>query len=93
MDPDKKKSKCMFWFQKGHNKTLNAILIKLEQNMANNYKDNAQEDFREFCRLFDEMETQGGLKGKQLDYYKKKRQEYEESLKSFTHKDQKPYWT
>lgn len=93
MDPDKKKSKCMFWFQKGHNKALNEILLRLEQNMANNYKDNAQDNFKEFCLIMDELKQKGSLKGKQLDYYEQKRYEYGERLKSFTHKDQKPYWT
>lgn len=83
----------MLFFQKGNNKALNEKLLRTDMNMSNNYKDNAQMDYKEFCELLDSLEESGKVKGKQKEYYEKKRAEYAEKLKDFTHKDQKPYWT
>lgn len=79
--------------RRGHNKELNELLKRIEMNMANNYKDNAQENYRAFCKAVEELKGSGKLKGKQLAFYEEKQQDYEVRLKDFTHKDQKPYWT
>lgn len=80
-------------FQAGHNKALNELLVRIDMNMSNNYKDNAQDNFKDFCKLLNELDASGKIKGKQKEYYVKKREEYSAKLKDYTHKDQKPYWT
>ena len=81
----------MFGFFKNNKKKkeLDAIVLRVEANMANNYKDAAQEALKELEeRLFNEE-----LKEKDRAYYEIKVSSYKEKMKEFTHKDQKPYWT
>lgn len=74
------------------NKELDEIIKKLQLNCSNNYKDNAQANFKEFTTRFEQLKSQGKLSGKKLGYYEKIKEEYEEKLKGFSHKEQKPYW-
>lgn len=76
----------------GKNKTLEAMIEKLQMNMSNNYKDAAQEDYKELMKLYDELLCKGGLSDKQTGYYKDVIDEYSIKMKDYTHKDQKPYW-
>ena len=76
----------------GKNKTLEAAIEKLQMNMSNNYKDAAQEDYKELMKLHDELLCKGGLSDKQKGYYKDVIDEYSIRMKDYTHKDQKPYW-
>lgn len=84
----------MFGFLKssGKNKQLEEIMQHLEMNVANNYKDAAQLNLKEFEEVLAELKEAGKLKGAQLAYYEDKLQDFKARLKNFTHKDQKPYW-
>ena len=84
----------MFDFLK-RNKTsqeLDVILKKLQMNMANNYKDAAQLNLKEFEKLLEEFKEAGKLNEKQKAYYEGELAAFREKMKNFTHKDQKPYW-
>ena len=83
----------MFEFLKGKtNKELENLLTTLKLDESNNYKDAAQDDFRRFCVKFEELSAKGKLNGKQKENYSEVMNFYQEKLKGFTHKDQKPYW-
>ena len=75
------------------NKELEAIIAQLESNMANNYKDAAQADFKNLEEKYNSMVAANKLSEKQRDSYKIIIDEYKEKLKKYSHKDQKPYWT
>ena len=85
----------MFSFLKNgsKNKELEEIIVKLESNVANNYKDAAQEALREFENELVRLKEVGSLNEKQQVQYEEKLEAYKIRLKEFTHKDQKPYWT
>lgn len=78
-------------------KTKNTMLERLAgevaSNMANNYKDAAQEAYRELIAKYGELSASGALNEKQKNYYEGIIQSYSGKLKDYTHKDQKPYWT
>ena len=57
----------MLFFRK--NKELEALLLELKNDAANNYKDNAQDDFRRLTALFSDLKSAGKLSGRQLEYY------------------------
>lgn len=75
------------------NSQLEDIIAKLESNMANNYKDAAQADFRELERVYEELVSGGKLSDKQKSQYESIVEGFREKLKKYSHKDQKPYWT
>ncbi|MBQ0042553.1 MAG: hypothetical protein KBS85_04410 [Lachnospiraceae bacterium] len=79
----------MFSFFRKTNKELDQIISRLEANMSNNYKDAAQDNFREFEEKMNELD----LSDAQKKVYSAKLEDYRSRLKEFTHKDQKPYWT
>ena len=72
---------------------LDSLIARLESNMSNNYKDAAQADFRELETAMDEMIASGRLKGRAKSRYEAKRTAYQEKLRGYSHKDQKPFWT
>ena len=74
-------------------KELEGILLSLNANMANNYKDNAQRNLIELCNKYDELCNQNKLKEKQIKYYNDIIAELKKQMDGYTHKDQKPYWT
>lgn len=74
-------------------KDLENIIFRLEANMSNNYKDNAQDNLRELEKKFEELKNAGKLSSKKIDLYQKMIDDYKVRMKDFTHKDQKPYWT
>lgn len=80
-------------FKTSEEKMLDSIVKRIEVNMQNNYKDNAQEAFVEFKKAFESYKISGRLKGKSLDKYNLIYDEYSKKLEGYTHKDQKPYWT
>lgn len=84
----------MFGFLKksGKNKRLEEIMQHLQMNVANNYKDAAQLNLKEFEEALEELKATGKLKGEQAAYYEDRLQDFKARLKNFTHKDQKPYW-
>ncbi len=80
-------------FKSAAEKELDGIIKRLEANMSNNYKDNAQSNLKELIAKFDELRDSGKLKGNALTKYEGILAEYKEKMKGFTHKDQKPFWT
>lgn len=84
----------MFGFLKnsGKNKRLEEILQRLQMNVANNYKDAAQLNLKEFEDALQADKEAGKLQGAQLAYYEERLQDFKTQMKNFTHKDQKPYW-
>ncbi|MCR4814838.1 MAG: hypothetical protein K5879_08455 [Lachnospiraceae bacterium] len=73
-------------------KELDAILAKVDNNMSNNYKDAAQEDYKKFLKRFAELTEGGKLKEKSIAYYQEIISEYAAKLSKFTHKDQPTKW-
>lgn len=80
-------------FKNNYEKILDDCIKKLEMNMSNNYKDAAQDNFREFEENLAKFTTSGKVKGKSLQKYEEKQKELAGKLEGYTHKDQKPYWT
>lgn len=80
-------------FNRKKNSELEGIIISLNANMSNNYKDNAQSNFLELCNKYEELIKQNKLNEKQIAYYEQVISELKEQLTGYTHKDQKPYWT
>ena len=76
----------------GKNKELETIVQEIDSNIANNYKDAAQEAFVLLEQKFQELSDKGRLKDKQIAEYQNKIAAYQETLRGFSHKDQKPYW-
>ena len=72
---------------------LEEIIRSLESNRSNNYKDNAQADYKKLIKRFEELKEEGSLNDKQLAYYKNVIDNYKIYLSGYTHKDQTPYWT
>ena len=85
----------MFSFLKngGKNKELEILIAGIESNVANNYKDAAQEALKKYEDMLARLTENGSLNDKQRGQYEAKLTEYKNRLKEFTHKDQKPYWT
>ena len=79
------------FFKSKYEKLLDSIIENLENNMANNYKDNAQADLKEFEHLLNEMRDSKQIKEEVYAEYNVKLQSYKRRLEGYTHKDQKPY--
>lgn len=69
------------------------LVREIDSNMENNYKDAAQLAFRELTEQFRKLQKEGALNERQEARYSAIISEYNERLKGYTHKDQKPYWT
>lgn len=67
------------------NKDLEDCLNNTANNAANNYKDAAQKDFKQFVEKFEELKASGQLTEKQVAYYEKMKVKYEQELKGFHH--------
>ena len=67
---------------------MEALLLELKNDAANNHKANAQDDFRRLTALFSDLKRAGKLTGTQLEYYEKEIDSYREMLKDYTHADQ-----
>ena len=80
-------------FKSRYERELDAIIFKIDMNMSNNYKDNAQMDLQDLEDTFKEYCEQGKLKEKTCQKYESILESYRIKLKGYTHKDQKPYWT
>lgn len=80
-------------FKSQAERELDAIILKLQSNISNNYKDAAQENFKTYEEKLTKLQTDGALKPKREAYYRQLLDTYRSRLKEFTHKDQKPYWT
>lgn len=71
------------------NKELEEILFRLHANASNNYKDAAQDNYRQFLKVFQEYKEKGHLKKRQIMYYEEKIGELEPQMKKYTHFDQR----
>ena len=79
-------------FKSKAERELDTIIIRLQMNMSNNYKDNAQDNLKELETALEEMRNSGNVKQAVLDKYESLIDVYKEKMKDFRHKDQKPYW-
>ncbi len=80
-------------FQRSTKPELEDIIRSLESNRANNYKDNAQADYKKLVKVFEELKSDNKLNDKQIARYGQIISEYKSMLNKYTHKDQTPYWT
>ncbi|MBQ0000641.1 MAG: hypothetical protein KBT01_03770 [Clostridiales bacterium] len=74
------------------NSDLENILVSLNANASNNYKDAAQDNYRELLELFEELKKAGKLKAKQIAYYQEILDFWAPQMKNYTHFDQKAEW-
>lgn len=72
-------------FQRKRNPELDGILSAMLANASNNYKDNAQADFRKFQTRLDELNAVGKLNEKQKAYYEDMRTKYAVEMQGFKH--------
>ena len=79
-------------FKSKAEKELDSIIQRLEMNMSNNYKDNAQDNLKELEATVNAMRGSGSLKQGALSRYESILDSYKEKMKGYSHKDQKPYW-
>ena len=82
-----------FFKKNGPAKELDRIIAEIDTNMQNNYKDAAQAALREFDENLHRMIENGELGDGQKAEYTARLDGYKIKLKSYSHKDQKPYWT
>ncbi len=75
------------------NRELEALIERIGNNFANNYKDAAQDYLDQYEERLTARAGEGALKEKQKAYYTSLLGSYRERMKEFRHKDQKPYWT
>ena len=85
----------MFGFLKNGKiyKELDEIIAQIDSNVANNYKDAAQEAVECLERKINEFWENGQLSEKKKLEYSARLTRYKRGLEGFTHKDQKPYWS
>lgn len=74
-------------------KELGDIIAQIDSNVANNYKDAAQEAVECLERKINEFWENGQLSEKKKLEYSARLTRYKRELEGFTHKDQKPYWS
>ena len=79
-------------FKSKSEKELDGIIQRLEMNMSNNYKDNAQDNLKELEAALNTMKSNGNLKAAIAAKYDNILSEYKNKMKGYSHKDQKPYW-
>ena len=75
------------------NNMLEDALAAVKMDMANNYKDAAQADFKKLMAIFTELTASGKLSEKQLLYYTPEIESLTAKLDHYTHADQKTAWT
>lgn len=80
-------------FKSKHEVKLDNIIQRLEMNMSNNYKDNAQDNLKELIAMYESLKNDNLLKEKSLKKYDMIISEYQSKMEGYSHKDQKPYWT
>ena len=80
-------------FKKRRDPETDHLIASLQMNMANNYKDAAQADFRKLKALYDEKTESGAYPAKLQTEYDRIMAEFAEKLQFYSHGDQKPYWT
>jgi len=82
------------FFKKAKNvKELDRLISEITMNMQNNYKDAAKSALKELEQRFAELCKSGELSENQKSQYGITLTSFQERLKTYSHKDQKPYWT
>ena len=79
-------------FKSKAEKELDAIIQRLNMNMSNNYKDNAQDNLKELEAAINSLLHSERMKPAILAEYTDILNDYKEKMKGYSHKDQKPYW-
>ena len=79
-------------FRSKEEKELDNIISRLEINMSNNYKDNAQDNLKELEAAINSLLHSERMKPAILAEYTDILNDYKEKMKGYSHKDQKPYW-
>lgn len=79
-------------FKSREEKEMDGIIQRLEMNMSNNYKDNAQDNLKELETTLNAFRTSGSIKPAVIKEYEQILDGYKEKMKGYSHKDQKPYW-
>ena len=83
----------MRFFRSKEEKELDNIISRLEMNMSNNYKDNAQANLKELEETLKAFSESGKVKESIISKYDGTLADYQTRLKGYTHNNQKPYWT
>ena len=71
-------------FKSKSEKELDIIIQRLEMNMSNNYKDNAQNNLKELETKFNEMKADGRLKPATLAKYETILSEYQSKMQGYS---------
>ena len=79
-------------FKSKAEKELDSIIQRLNMNMSNNYKDNAQEDLKDLEATINAYKSAGTVKQGVIAKYEGILDELKEKMKGYSHKEQKPYW-
>lgn len=79
-------------FKSKAEKELDSIIQRIDMNMSNNYKDAAQVGLKEFELAMDRLKEMDIMKPQALSKYEAILGKYQEKMKGYTHKDQKPFW-
>ena len=79
-------------FKSKEEKELDNIIKRLEMNMSNNYKDNAQDNLKELESAINGLRSSGKMKSPILAQYENILNDYKKKMEGYSHKDQKPYW-
>lgn len=74
-------------------KELDEIIAQIDSNVANNYKDAAQDAVVCLEKRINEFWENEQLSEKKKLEYDARLTRYKSELEGFTHKDQKPYWS
>ena len=74
-------------------KELDEIIAQIDSNVANNYKDAAQDAVVCLEKRINEFWENEQLNEKKKLEYDARLTRYKSELEGFTHKDQKPYWS
>lgn len=80
-------------FRKRRDAETDNLIASLQMNMANNYKDAAQEDFKKLQAVYEKKTEDGVYAPKLQAEYDSLMAEFSAKLQFYTHADQKPYWT
>lgn len=73
--------------KKKTNKELDNLIEKTRMYMSNNYKDAAQEAFKNFRDTFEKLKRKEGLSEKQVVYYNDINDELKKLLEKYSHKN------
>ncbi len=79
-------------FKSKAEKELDSVIQRIDMNMSNNYKDAAQVGLKEFELAMDRLKEMDVLKPQVLSKYEGILSVYQNKMKGYSHKDQKPYW-